>query len=199
MPEKRIRLSALDLKVPVAENVFFHDDGFVQDLNIHFAMKAASFSVTQREIEELFENRTILGRMRAFQYRYEKHFFIAYYKNKNEIQQLQTRGHEETHVLQATGNLGFLQEAMKKRAGLEVDFDRLHGRIKDWYEFNEVSADIGGLFAVHQEFGSERVINYYQGIAHLFKFFSPAFRVYKDAVNDNLPLLERIARKFLRV
>ena len=199
MPEKRIRLSALDLKVPVAENVFFHDDGFVQDLNIHFAMKAASYSVTQKEIEELFENRTILGRMRAFRYRHETHLYIAYHQHKNEIQRLQTRGHEETHVLQATGNLDILQEAMRKRAKLQIDFDKLHDKIKDWFEFNEVSADIGGLFAVHQEFGSERVIGYYQGIAHLFKYFHPAFQTYRMAVNNNLPFLERIARRFLRV
>ena len=191
MPDRIIHLNALNLDLPVNDNVFFHDDGFVQDLNMHFAMTAARYGASRKEIEELLENTEILGRMRAFRNQGELHIYIGYYVDRSEIQQLQTRGHEETHVLYTLGALSALKDAMKEKFSLDINFEKVYHLTQDHYKLSEVSADIGGLFAVHQTFGRRKMIDYYKPLAAEYEYLDLAFDIYLEAMNGPKPSLLR--------
>ncbi len=190
MLEKRIYLSALNIEAPIPPDVHFHDEGFVQDLNMHFVMKAALYAVARHEVEEVVKNRTIFGRTVVFRRDNQRYIYMACCKNNDEVQRTQTRGHEETHVLQLTGNFHLFEELVR-RAKLKIDFRRLENHVESLEELTEVTADIGGLFVCHKKFGFERVIKHYKDIAKQFQYLGPAFEIYRSAVHKSLPLMDR--------
>ncbi len=126
-------MEILDLTIPLDENHYFFDDGFVDDIYNHYKELRKKYNVKQDNIDEEKKRLSFLnirGKTEIFKYGNKKHgnkiFIHIYYKkhkcdidwngvvlNKDVIDII-TRAHEETHVLNFLGKTGYLKKKIIK-------------------------------------------------------------------------------------
>jgi len=105
---KNVRLNALNMDVSVANNVFYFDEGYVQDLK-----PKLDFLKWKHGIGEYPVPNNAFGHMVCADSGQGSFFYVFYLKSQDGWTDIRVRAHEETH-------------ALDKMAGLQ----QLNGRIR---------------------------------------------------------------------
>jgi hypothetical protein len=155
---KTIHLTALDLDLEVPDTIHYHDDGFVENIEERTAFLIWKYT-GKLDLSEK-KQKVLIGRMFGTPAIHKEQHIHIYYKNrKRQDCEMWTRGHEELHTIRRmdylmdsnTGITAFLIAALERK-GVEINLQRIKKEIKDEELREEVIADLGGVFAVHQKY-----------------------------------------------
>jgi hypothetical protein len=191
MKEKPVYLRALDLEVNIPENVYFWDDGFVKDIQGQTAFinwkYTGKLGLPENSSTKYFSAEITpdtAGLILAFHKKKisEYYFHIFYLENSS----IRTRGHEETHFLHAIKRLKNLEDAMKFRTGVEIDFNYLKNSMPNGEKKYELIAELGSIFALSQREGWESVINFAESKNPRSVYFSEAYEIFSRARKSTL-------------
>ncbi|MEI7719357.1 MAG: hypothetical protein WCI72_05795 [archaeon] len=155
---KTIHFSALDLDLEVPNIINYHDDGFVDSLEGRAAFLNWKYmgELDLSGKEQLDVTGNMLGTPAVHK---EQHIHIYYRHRKYPENEIKTQGHEETHALRRidyllgnnAGMTAFLISVLNKK-GVEINLPKLERKIRDTEVREEVIAELGGIFAVHQKY-----------------------------------------------
>lgn len=171
---KTARLETLDIEVLLLENEEFHDDGFVKsirDYQIQLKQRYYSYHPTEKELEK--PTFGICGEMYNGSNVY---YHIAYKDQEDNFLNLQTRAHEETHVLWHLNKLNLLEEKITQNLRITIDLSAM----KDFGE-SELIAEIGGIYPLQKIGFSLRTISHLRD-----ENFHEAVEIYEKAIQKNL-------------
>lgn len=197
MVEKIVHLNALDLDVPVPENIFYFDEGFKQDVLEYRKELYKKYGCIKylKKIEK--DNEILINGLHSYLKEYNgSRFFHIYYLNKlNDQQNFLIRSHEETHFLHAIKKLPLLSEKISREVGVLLDFEEIRNKYDDRDTRLEVVAELGGIFGVHRRYSfqeaietSKKIENVYIGIAR---------ELYIEAYSTSLKNARKSSRKGL--
>jgi hypothetical protein len=145
---KKIKFEALGIETKLPFLTEYYDDGFVENIVDRVSLLAENKSVyiPKKRFELLYSSQGICFPLRSFGgFKTQVHIF---YLNKfNDYNNLFLRAHEETHALHYIGMIKSLKKAISARYNKKISFIGLN---------YETIADIGGLYALAQNFGFVR-------------------------------------------
>jgi hypothetical protein len=178
MKEKPLHLSALNLDLSIPECVYFYDDGFVEDIGAH--LEFLDYYYGRKGIPHSKLDSKTVGLTSLYASKNQDLFkFHIFYLDGSGIY---TRAHEETHFLHAVKRLPALSEAIKIRRGFDLNFEEVKDSIEETYARRETIAEIGAIFAVHQEAGIEGLSLYNRGLMPCCIHFHEAYSIYLRAM-----------------
>lgn len=141
--DKKILLKVLGIEVPVNDNIEYHDDGFVSSIEVYKKRLLKRYNNNTNNL-----NKDCSGTFGRFESDGKIHHHIAYLNQEHNSLNIQTRAHEETHVLDSLGYLDLLEKKIIDEFMVGISF----GLIKCFDNFfkdkSEIIAEIGGIYAL---------------------------------------------------
>lgn len=199
---KIIHLTALDLDLEVSDTVHYQDDGIVESiegkttsLDWHYEKK---FSLEETD-------NTLVGRKNLYYLKGQWYMHAFYLRQESHEYEHMVRWHEEMHVIRTIdliNNSGYnsssyatqeFQIAALKRKGIGLDITKIENDFPERKFAEEVIAELGGIFAVHQKYDcilkpvKENSIDYH----------TIAFEIYQQAMQNSLRISKNSRRKSL--
>jgi hypothetical protein len=135
---KTFRLVILGIDLPQSENEEFHDDGFVESIREYKIRLLRDYHSYQPE-EEL--NKQVFGTHGQFWVGSKIIRRIAYLDQKDDARNINTRAHEETHVLAESGYIDLLTDKILQDLGISLDLSLMLR-----FDQKDLVSEIGGIY-----------------------------------------------------
>ena len=167
---KIAKLEILGIEFPLSKNQEFSDDGFVNSLKDYKIWLLKRYTSYQPE-EEL--NKGEFGTTGTFRVSANVYYHIAYTNQGDEGRNINTRAHEETHVLNDLGHLDLLTAKILDDLNINLDLSLIN-----LFNEKELIADIGGIYALYK-----RKIDPYNIKKFRSKKFQEALEIYEEVTS----------------
>jgi hypothetical protein len=167
---KRADLKILGIQSPLRDKEEFYDDGFVASLQEYKAGLLKKYNSYQPE--EVLNSKDF-GTTGTFWVGDRIYYHIAYIDQGSEVRNLNTRAHEETHVLADSGSLELLIHRILIDLNLTLNLSLINEPDK-----RDVIAEIGGIYAVLKSGMDPENIKEFRA-----EQFQAALRIYEAAKN----------------
>jgi hypothetical protein len=165
---KTSKLEILDIPITLNENEEFWDDGFVDSMRDYKIKLLKKYNSYQPE-EEL--SKKVFGTHGTFWVGPKTYYHIAYEDQLEDIRNINTRAHEETHVLTELGYLDILTNKMKcSKINLDLNLMLM-------FNERELIAELGGIYAIQKLGINPRSIMQFRD-----KTFQSALDLYEKAI-----------------
>ncbi len=144
-----------NLNIELARSKKISEDTYGTCIIIEKTIKTAQYLLPKQinaksidTILELMKNNydTIVSKQAHIFYLNQNTIKNDYSQNFNNIFDIKTRAHEETHALHQLGKIKYLEEALLHKQKVKIDFDS----IKDY----QVIADMGSIYVLKEKYNS---------------------------------------------
>ncbi len=164
-----------------SEHHSLRDDGFVQNIDEHTRKVFREFTGNDEGYEDLvapFSYHTV-GGIYMFNKKGNNYVWVIFYEHSDPTTDAFRRGHEETHVLHAIGQIELLQQCLAQR-GLDFDLREYSNREECSKEDRELVANIGALYVLEKN-GAD-ILKMSVELNH--SDFHPAIRLYQAVIKN---------------
>jgi len=166
---KTSNLEILGIDLPQSENEEFYDDGFVESIRDYKIRLLRDYHSYQPE-EEL--NRDVFGTHGMFWVGSKIIRHIAYLDQKDNARNINTRAHEETHVLAESGYLDLLTNKILRDVGISLDLSLMFR-----FGQKELVSEIRGIYPLKRLGINPRSIEKFRD-----ETFRVALEIYEEAI-----------------
>ncbi len=135
------RLKVLGINALIGFNSY-HDDGYVDSIKKHLSR------LNKKYPNQINWNEPAIGMCIGGKRLFRTHIHIFYLDQKSDINNIRTRAHEETHVLDYFDRLDILEKIILLEQKVKINFNELREDNDDCLIDRQVRAELGAIYAL---------------------------------------------------